>query len=114
MTALSEVLAYVAGMEYAYTKAPKSMRSIVSALFLVTCTIGSMLGITLSPVSKDPKVLVEYASLSGVMLVTAVLFLLAFRKYNKIEEKLNMLNSGEGDSTSVSETVQQMRTIEKA
>ncbi|GFF81081.1 oligopeptide transporter [Aspergillus lentulus] len=114
MTALSEVLAYVAGMEYAYTKAPKSMRSIVSALFLVTCTIGSMLGITLSPVSKDPKVLVEYASLSGVMLVTAVLFLLAFRKYNKIEEKMNMLNSGEGDSTSVSETVQQMRTIEKA
>ncbi|KAF7183627.1 hypothetical protein CNMCM7691_003906 [Aspergillus felis] len=107
MTALSEVLAYVAGMEYAYTKAPKSMRSIVSSLFLLTCTIGSMLGITLSPVSKDPKVLIEYASLSGVMLITAVLFLLAFGKYNKVEEKMNMLNSGEGDSTSKSETVQQ-------
>jgi POT family proton-dependent oligopeptide transporter len=65
-----------------------------------------MLGITLSPVSKDPKVLVEYTSLSGVMLVTAVLFLLAFRKYNKIEEKMNMLNSEEGDSTSLSETAQ--------
>jgi POT family proton-dependent oligopeptide transporter len=114
MTALSEVLAYVAGMEYAYTKAPKSMRSIVSALFLLTCTIGSMLGITLSPVSKDPKVLVEYASLSGVMLVTAVLFLLAFGKYNKIEEKMNMLNSGDGDSTPVSETVQQTQATQKA
>jgi POT family proton-dependent oligopeptide transporter len=114
MTALSEVLAYVAGMEYAYTKAPKSMRSIVSALFLLTCTIGSMLGITLSPVSKDPKILVEYASLSGVMLVTAVLFLLAFGKYNKIEEKLNMLNSGDGDSTSVSETMQQTQATQKA
>ncbi|KAF4251453.1 hypothetical protein CNMCM8980_006726 [Aspergillus fumigatiaffinis] len=114
MTALSEVLAYVAGMEYAYTKAPKSMRSIVSALFLLTCTIGSMLGITLSPVSKDPKVLVEYASLSGVMLITAVLFLLAFGKYNKIEEKMNMLNSGDGDSTPVSETVQQTQATQKA
>ncbi|GES59675.1 POT peptide transporter [Aspergillus terreus] len=103
MTALSEVLAYVAGMEYAYTKAPKSMRSIVSSIFLLTCTIGSMLGITLSPVSKDPKVLVEYASLSGVMLVTAVLFLLAFGKYNNIEEKMNMLNNDDGDSTSLSE-----------
>ncbi|PKX88319.1 oligopeptide transporter [Aspergillus novofumigatus IBT 16806] len=113
MTALSEVLAYVAGMEYAYTKAPKSMRSVVSALFLLTCTIGSMLGITLSPVSKDPKVLVEYASLSGVMLVTAVLFLLAFGKYNKIEEKMNMLNSGDGESTSVNETAQQTQIAQK-
>lgn len=111
MTALSEVLAYVAGMEYAYTKAPKSMRSIVSSLFLLTCTIGSVLGITLSPVSKDPKVLVEYASLSGVMLVTAVLFLLAFGKYNKIEEKMNMLNSDDGHP--LSETAQPMQTTEK-
>jgi POT family proton-dependent oligopeptide transporter len=86
MTALSEVLAYVAGMEYAYTKAPKSMRSIVSSLFLLTCTIGSMLGITLSPVSKDPKVLVEYTSLSGVMLVTAVLFLLAFCGLQEVQQ----------------------------
>ncbi|EAW14639.1 putative POT oligopeptide transporter [Aspergillus clavatus NRRL 1] len=114
MTALSEVLAYVAGMEYAYTKAPKSMRSIVSSLFLLTCTIGSMLGITLSPVSKDPKVLIEYASLSIVMLLTAVLFLLIFSKYNKIEEKMNMLNSEEGNSISPNGVVEQIQTTEKA
>ncbi|EAU36869.1 predicted protein [Aspergillus terreus NIH2624] len=114
MTALSEVLAYVAGMEYAYTKAPKSMRSIVSSIFLLTCTVGSMLGITLSPVSKDPKVLVEYASLSGVMLATAVLFLLAFGKYNSIEEKMNMLNNDDGDSTSLSESVQQTQPAENS
>ncbi|EEA25024.1 POT peptide transporter, putative [Talaromyces marneffei ATCC 18224] len=114
MTALSEVLAYVAGMEHAYTKAPKSMRSIVSAIFLLTCTIGSMLGITPFPVLKDPKVLVEYASLSGVMLFTAVLFLLAFGKYNKIEEKLNMLNSKDRSPISLSETVQQTQPTEKA
>ncbi|EAW20725.1 uncharacterized protein NFIA_112490 [Aspergillus fischeri NRRL 181] len=109
MTALSEVLAYIASMEYAYTKALKSMRSIVTSLFLLTCTIGSMLGTTLLPISKDPKVLIEYASLSGVMLVTAVLFLLTFGKYNKIEEKMNMLNSGEGDSTSLSLLITEIR-----
>ncbi|CAG8899001.1 unnamed protein product [Penicillium egyptiacum] len=108
MTALSEVFAYVAGMEYAYTKSPKSMRSIASSLFLVTCSVGSLLGIALSPVSKDPKVLVEYASLSGAMLVTAIVFLLVFRKYNKTEEKMKMLNSES------SEMVQQTRTAEQA
>lgn len=71
------------------------MRSIVSSLFLCTCSIGSILGITLSPVSKDPKVLVQYASLSGVMAVTAVFFLLFFGKYDKIEAKMNVLDSSD-------------------
>lgn len=53
-------------------------------------------------------VLVEYASLSGVMLVTAIVFLLVFGKYNKTEEKMNMLNSES------SEMVQQTRTAEQA
>ncbi len=83
------------------------MRSIVSSLFLVTCSVGSLLGITLSPVSKDLKVLLEYASLSGVMLVTAIVFLLVFRKYNKTEEKMNMLNNES------SEMVQQVQTAEQ-
>jgi POT family proton-dependent oligopeptide transporter len=98
-------------MEYAYTKAPKSMRSIVSSLFLLTCSIGSILGITMSPVSKDPKVLVQYASLSGVMAVTAVCFLFIFRKYDKIEAKMNVINSS--DDSSTNEMNPQTQTSEK-
>ncbi|CRG92415.1 Peptide transporter PTR2 [Talaromyces islandicus] len=112
LTALSELLAFVTGMEYAYTKAPKSMRSIVSSLFLLTCSIGSILGITLSPVSKDPKVLVQYASLSGVMAVTAVCFLFFFQKYDKIEAKMNVLDSGEDSSANAAN--HRSQTAEKA
>ncbi|OJJ41505.1 hypothetical protein ASPWEDRAFT_48069 [Aspergillus wentii DTO 134E9] len=91
LTSLSEILAYVSGLEYAYTKAPKSMKSIVTSIFLVMFTVGCALGITLSPVSKDPKVLVEYASLSGVMVVTAGVFWMLFNKYNEVEEKMNQM-----------------------
>ncbi|OJJ39933.1 hypothetical protein ASPWEDRAFT_151477 [Aspergillus wentii DTO 134E9] len=96
---LSELFSILSAMEYAFTKAPKSMRSIVTSIFLLTSTIGSMLGITLAPVSTNPKVLVEYASLSGIMFMTAVLFQLVFRKYNKTEEAMNLI----GDSSSMSD-----------
>ncbi|GIJ84823.1 hypothetical protein Asppvi_003674 [Aspergillus pseudoviridinutans] len=88
---LPQFFASPSGMEYAYTKAPRSMRSIVSALFLLTCTIGSTVGITLSPVSVEPKVLVEYASLSVTMFATAIVFFFCFRKYNQTEESMNMI-----------------------
>lgn len=104
MIGLSEFFAVLSGMEYAYTKAPQSMRSIVSALFLLMSAIGAALGITLSPVSVDPTVLIEFISLSAVMFVTAIAFFLCFRRYNRAEEEMNKLqeprSSSETDESS--------------
>ncbi|KAE8143625.1 POT peptide transporter [Aspergillus pseudotamarii] len=88
---LSELLAMLSGMEYAYTKAPKSMRSIIMSLFLLAGAFGSSIGVSLSPTSVDPKVLIEYVSLSATMLVAAITFFLCFRKYNRMEESMNKL-----------------------
>ncbi|KAE8361010.1 POT peptide transporter [Aspergillus caelatus] len=88
---LSELLAMLSGMEYAYTKAPKSMRSIIMSLFLLAGAFGSSIGVSLSPTSVDPKVLIEYVSLSATMLVAAIIFFLCFRKYNRMEESMNKL-----------------------
>lgn len=95
MMALAEILALLTGMEYAFTKAPRSMRSIVSSIFLFTQTIGAALGIALSPVSRDPSVLFLYASLGSGMFLTAVVFWIFFHKYDRVEEKVNMLDEGE-------------------
>ncbi|GAQ11643.1 peptide transporter PTR2 [Aspergillus lentulus] len=112
---LSEFFASLSGMEYAYTKAPRSMRSIVSALFLLTCTIGSTVGVTLSPVSVDPKVLVEYAFLSITMFATAVVFYFCFRRYNQMEESMNMIGetSKEGSRKSSVEDIHDLCQLEK-
>ncbi|RAQ51109.1 POT peptide transporter [Aspergillus flavus] len=88
---ISELFAMLSGMEYAYTKAPKSMRSIIMSLFLLAGAFGSSIGISLSPTSVDPKVLIEYISLSATMLVAALVFFSCFQKYNSMEESMNKL-----------------------
>lgn len=69
------------------------MKSIVYALFMLTQAAGFALGIALSPVSKDPMVLLEYATLSAVMVVTAGVFWVVFRRYNLGEERANETDS---------------------
>lgn len=44
LIALSEILASITGLEYAFTKAPKNMRSFVMAVFLFTSAISSAIG----------------------------------------------------------------------
>jgi POT family proton-dependent oligopeptide transporter len=44
LIALSEILASITGLEYAFTKAPKNMRSMVMSVFLFANAISSALG----------------------------------------------------------------------
>lgn len=92
MLAVTEILSITTGMEYAYTKAPKSMRSLAVSIFILMNAIGSALGIALSPVSKDPSILIEFASLSGVMFLTAILSWVFLDRYNKKEKEMNKLH----------------------
>jgi len=92
-TALSEIFASVTGLEYAYTKAPESMKSFVMSLFLLTNAGGAALGLAISPVIKDPQMVWFYTSLAVVAFITGVLFWLLFKKYNAREDAMNDLNS---------------------
>jgi len=44
LIAFSEIFASITGLEYAFTKAPKNMRSLVMAVFLFTSAVSSALG----------------------------------------------------------------------
>jgi len=95
--ALAEIFAYVTGMEYAFTKAPASMKSLVIALYLLACSVGSLLGIALSPTSQNPQLLVQFASLTGVMFATSVLFYVGFSAYDKKEDEMGKLEERVGE-----------------
>jgi proton-dependent oligopeptide transporter, POT family len=90
---LGEVFSNPAGYEYAFTKAPVSMKSIVQAVFGLTAAVGSIIGLALSPKYKDPDILVVYAVLAGGMGITAVIMWAVFGKYNDREKELNKLNN---------------------
>ncbi|CAF3610491.1 unnamed protein product [Rotaria sp. Silwood1] len=82
--AISEIFASVTGLEYAFTEAPKSMKSIVMSLYLFTSAIGSILNIALVPVSEDPKLLWMYAALAIQAFAFGLLFYFAFRNDQKV------------------------------
>lgn len=44
LIAISEILASITGLEYAFTKAPKNMRSLVMACFLFMTALSSVIG----------------------------------------------------------------------
>lgn len=72
--ALAEILALVAATELAYTQTPKSMKSIVQAVFILFGSLGSVLGVGVGFASRDPWMVAVYAALSGVMGLVAVGF----------------------------------------
>ena len=91
LIAMSEILASITGLEYAYTKAPVSMKSFVMSLFLVTNAFGAALGIALSPVSVDPKMVWTFTGLAVSAFIAGILFWFIYRSYNAKEEAWNNL-----------------------
>lgn len=89
--ALSEIFASVTGLEYAYTKAPVSMKSFIMAIFLLTNAFGAALGIALSSTAVDPKLVWMYTGLSVATLVAGLVFWVCFRGLNKVEDELNAI-----------------------
>jgi len=87
--AVAEILGFVTASEYAYAKSPRDMKTIVQALTQLTACLASALGMALSPVSKDPSILILYACLAAAMAVSAALFWWVFRRYDTIDRELN-------------------------
>lgn len=69
------------------------MRSVVQALRQLTAGLGSAFGMALSPVAIDPKVLYMYVGLAAAMITSAPFFWAVFKKYDKVDEELNMLDA---------------------
>lgn len=99
---LSEVFAVITGLEVAFTEAPKTMKSLVMAIFLLQTTFGYTLGALVSPLAVDPKLVWVYTGFSISMTITAAAFWLCFRHRNVnqglegSEEDLAELLSGDG------------------
>jgi len=96
---ISEIFASITGLEYAFTKAPPSMRSFVMSIFLLQSAFGSAMGIALAPTATDPKLVWMYTWLSIATIITAGLFWTLFSKYNASEESMNALVDKEDKAT---------------
>jgi POT family proton-dependent oligopeptide transporter len=99
LIALSEILASITGLEYAYTKAPVTMKAFIMSIFLVTNAFGAAIGIALSSTSVNPKLVWTYTGLACACFIAGCAFWVCFRHYNYKEEELNKLETMEDEGS---------------
>ncbi|EWC43945.1 hypothetical protein DRE_01297 [Drechslerella stenobrocha 248] len=93
----AEILASVTGLEYAFTKAPSSMRSFVQAMYLLTYAFGAAINEALSPMANNPTILWMYVGISIAAFVTGWLFWVCFQGLDELEDEINRLEAPEKD-----------------
>lgn len=86
---LAELFFDVVSQEYAYNKAPDSMKSIVQAVLSAMSGLGAALGFALYPVDHNPHLMYMYTGLAAAVFIAAIVLWLAFHKYNEVDAELN-------------------------
>ncbi|KAJ7225107.1 PTR2-domain-containing protein [Mycena haematopus] len=94
LVAFSEIFASITGLEYAFTKAPKNMRSLVMSIFLFMSALASALGEAFVTLSLDPLLVWNYGAMGVLSLVAGILFWFHVRGYDAREDELNAIGEG--------------------
>ncbi|KAF1934679.1 MFS peptide transporter [Clathrospora elynae] len=94
LIAISEIFASVTTLEYAFTKAPKNMRSLVSSVQLFTNAFSAAVSQAFTPLTSDPHLVWNYGSVAILAFVTGILFHFAYRNMDAKEDELNLLPTG--------------------
>ena len=84
-------MASITGLEYAFTKAPTNMRSLVMSVNLFMNAFSSAIAQALVSLSDDPLLVVNYGVVAGLAFAGGCGFWLAHRKLDKKEDQLNLL-----------------------
>ncbi|KAL3471220.1 POT family-domain-containing protein [Aspergillus californicus] len=96
---ISEILASVTSLEYAFTKAPKNMRSLVQAVSLFMNAFSSALGQAFVGLSRDPLLEWNYAVVAILAFVGAAGFWATNYKLDRQEDELNTLPTSRFEGT---------------
>lgn len=109
---LSEIFASVTGLEFAYTKAPPSMKSFVQSMYLLTNAFGSAISEAFNPLLGDPTIMWLFCGLAVASFVAGCLIYVCFRHLNEQEDEMNMLDQDyDKDPTLRRASVHDERTV---
>lgn len=85
----AEVMVSITGLEFAYTQAPKSMKSVVMSFYLLSISLGNLFTAGVNHFIKNPdgssklSAASYYNFFTILMLATAILFVLIARSYRE-------------------------------
>lgn len=92
---ISEIFASVTSLEYAFTKAPRNMRSLVQAVALFMNAISSAIGQAFVGLSVDPLLVWNYAVVAILAFIGGVGFWSTNYKLDRDEDRLNNLKASQ-------------------
>lgn len=95
LIAFSEIFASITGLEYAYTKAPKNMRSLVTGVFWFTHAFSSAIAQAFVPLAADPLLVWLYVTIAILTFCGWVAFWWTFRALDKENDTLDKLPEGD-------------------
>ncbi|KAF9735834.1 hypothetical protein PMIN06_002199 [Paraphaeosphaeria minitans] len=98
---ISEIFASVTGYEYAYTKAPPSMKSFVQSMFLLTNAFGSAISEALNPVLYDPAIQWMYVGIAVASFVAGCMIWVLFHHLNDTEDEMNAMDQDIDSNTAL-------------
>ncbi|KAJ5499969.1 Major facilitator superfamily domain general substrate transporter [Penicillium expansum] len=111
LVAISEIFAIITSMEYAYSKAPRNMRSLIQAINMFTNAISAALAEALITLSRDPLLIWNYAVFAILTFVGGTIFIIQFWDLDKEEDELNNLPEGH---VQANENVEDQAVVEHA
>ncbi|CAK7245987.1 MAG: hypothetical protein STHCBS139747_007608 [Sporothrix thermara] len=94
LLALAEIFVSTTCLEYAQSKAPQNMRSMVQAVSLSMNAVSTALGFAFVALSQDPYLVWNYGIVAVLAALAGIGFWFTFRDLDKDEDRLNMLPSG--------------------
>lgn len=94
LIAVSEIFTSITALEYAFSKAPRNMRSLVMAFNLFMSAIAAALGEAFVYLANDPLLVWNYGVAAVLSFLGGVGFWFTYRKLDRDEDRLNTLPTG--------------------
>ncbi|KAL2835682.1 POT family-domain-containing protein [Aspergillus pseudoustus] len=91
LIAFSEIFTSITGFEYAYTKAPRNMKSLVQSLYLFSNAISAALQQAFTALSADPLLKWNYGFVAVLAFFGGTAFYYTHRQFDQEEDRLNQL-----------------------
>jgi POT family proton-dependent oligopeptide transporter len=91
LVGFSEIFTSITGLEFAFTKAPKNMRSLVTSYWHFMSAFSNALGQAFVSLSEDPLLVWNYTTVAILAFIGGILFWLHQRPTDRLEDRLNML-----------------------
>ncbi|TQN64311.1 putative peptide transporter ptr2 [Colletotrichum shisoi] len=88
---LAEIFTNVTSLEYAFSKAPENMKSLVMSVNLAMSAVSAALGQAFTPLSDDPLLVWNYACVAIIAFIGGVAFWFCFNHLDQEEDELNQL-----------------------